>query len=82
MSPEKEPLENCVRKIVLTLHEADNHLNFELFVGTEFPIVENARVFVGCDKITGEEFFKSLKTLTYACQKLIEKEKRRQQEKS
>lgn len=75
MSPEEEPIENFVRKLVLTLHETDNRWNFELFVGNEFlrlPI-DNARVFACPEKITGEEFFKILKSLTHACQKLLAK---------
>jgi hypothetical protein len=76
----REKQKNFVPKLVLTLHETDNRLNFELFVGTEFPLVENARVFVSPKKIRDDEFFKSLKALTNACQKLIEK--REQKEKS
>jgi len=78
----REKQKNFVPKLVLTLHETDNRLNFELFVGTEFPLVEKSRVFVSPKKITGEEFFKTLETLTYACQQLIKKEKREQKEKS
>lgn len=73
MSPEEEPIENFVRKLVLTLHETDNRWNFELFVGNEFSLVDNARVFACPEKITGEEFFKILKSLTHACQTLLEK---------
>jgi hypothetical protein len=73
VSPEEEPIENPVRKLVFTLHEADSRLNFELFYGHEFSIIDNARVFVSPEKITDEEFFKVIKGIMLACQKLLEK---------
>ena len=79
MSPEDELELIHIRKLVLTLHEADNRLNFELFYGNEFfsfehaRVFENARVFVSPEKITDEEFFKVIKGIMLACQKLLEK---------
>ena len=73
MSPEEEPIENPVRKLVFTLHEADNRFHFELFYGHEFSVFDNARVFVRPEKVTDEEFFKLIKGIILACQKVLEK---------
>jgi len=77
VSPEEElelrqKQKNFVPKLVLTLHETDSRWHLDMFVGTDFPLVENARVFVSPKKIRDDEFFQYLKALTSACQTLLE----------